>query len=69
MYMKTSLHILKKRFLNEKYTGIKFEFYLSRCTKNVHMGLNCSILALHEHDRVISDIEELWLLKRGDTKF
>ena len=63
MYMKTFLHILK-RFLNEKYPGITFDFYLSRRTKNVHMGLNCSILTLHEHDEIISDIEEVWLLKR-----
>ena len=33
------------------------------------MGLNCSILTLHEHDQITSDIEEIWLLKRQDRKF
>ena len=66
--MKTFLHIFK-RFLNEKYPKINFEFCLSRCSKNVHMGLNCSILTLHEHDQITSDIEEIWLLKRQDRKF
>ena len=68
MFMKTFLHILK-RFLNEKYPVINFEFYPSRRSKNVHMELNCSILKLHEQNRVIPDIEGLWLLKRQDTKF
>ena len=58
--MKTFLHILK-RILNEKN--------LSRRTKNVHMGLNCSILTLREYDQNISHIEEIWLLKRQHTKF
>ena len=66
--MKTFLRILK-RFLNEKYPGIEFDSYLSHRTKYVHMGMNCSILTLHEHDQTISDIEEIWLLKRQDTKF
>ena len=67
MYIKTFLHTLR-RVLNEKYQDINFEFYLSRRTKNVHMGLNCSVLTLHEHDQIISDIKEIWLLKRQDIK-
>ena len=66
--MKIFLHILK-RFSNEKYRNINFEFYLSPHSKNVLMGRNCSILTLREHDQIISDIEEIWLLKRQDTKF
>ena len=65
--MKISLHILKRR-LCEKYRDISFEFYLSRHTKNVHMRLNCSLRTLHEHEHIISDIEEIWLLKRQDMK-
>ena len=66
--MKTFFHILK-RFLNEKYPVINFELYPSRRTMNVNMVLNCSILKLHEQNRVIPDIEGFWLLKRQDTKF
>ena len=68
MHMKTFLHASKK-FLNEKYAPIDFEFYLSRLTQNVHMELNCSLLTLCEYDQIISDIEELWLMKKQDTKF
>ena len=33
------------------------------------MGLNYSLLILHEYEQIISDIEELWLMKRHDMKF
>ena len=66
--MKTFLHILK-RCLCEKYPDISFEFYLSHRTKNVHMKLNCSLLTLREHEQIISDIEEIWPLRRQDMKF
>ena len=66
MHMKTFLHILKRR-LCEEYPDILFEVYLSRRTKNVYMGLNCTLFILHEHEQIISDIEEIWLLKRKYT--
>ena len=56
--MKTLLHILKRR-LCEKYHDKSLEFYFPRRTKNVHMGLNCSLLTLCEHEQIISDIEEI----------
>ena len=62
------LHFLKK-FLNGKYPHIDFDFYLSRCAQNVRMGFNYSLLTLHEHEQIISDIEELWLMKIHDMKF
>ena len=33
------------------------------------MFISDFILTLHEHDQIISDIEEIWLSKRQDTKF
>ena len=35
------------------------------------MGLNYSLLTLHEYEQIISDIEELWLwlMKKHDIKF
>ena len=62
------LHFLKK-FLNGKYSHIDFDFYLSRCAQNVRMGFNYSLLTLSEHEQIISDIEELWLMKIHDMKF
>ena len=61
--MKAFLHFLKK-FLNNKYPHVDFDFYLSRHAQNVQMGLNYSLLTLHEYEQIISDIEELWHVKR-----
>ena len=66
--MKTFLHVLKK-VLNEKYPQTDFEFYLSRRTKNVDMGLNYNLLALHEQKEIIFDIEKLWSRRRQDMSF
>ena len=68
MHMKAFLHFLEK-FLNGKYPLVDFDFYLSCHAQNVHMGLNHSLLTLHEYEQIISDIEELWLMKRHDMKF
>ena len=68
MHMIAFLHFLKK-FLNGKYPYIDLDFYPSRCAQNVHMGFNYSLLTLHEHEQIISDIEELWLMKIHDMKF
>ena len=68
MHMITFLHASKK-FLNEKYAHIDFDVYLSRRTQNVYLELNCSLLTFCEYDQIISDTEELWLMKKQDTKF
>ena len=68
MHMKAFLHFLKK-LLNYKYPYIDFDCYLTHCAQNVHMGLNYSLLTLHEYEQIISDIEKLWLVKRHDMKF
>ena len=68
MHVKTFLHFLKK-FLNEKYPHIDFEFYLLCRAQYVHMGLNYGLLTLHEYEQIISDIEGLWRMKRHDMKF
>ena len=68
MHMKAFLHFLK-RFLIDKYPHMDFDFYLTCCSQNVHMDLNYSLLALHENEQIISDIEDLWLMKKHGTKF
>ena len=65
MHIKKAYLNFIKKFLNGKY----FDFYLSRRAQNVHMGLNYSLLTLREYEQVISDIEELWLMKIHDMKF
>ena len=54
-------HFLKK-FLNDKYLHIDFDFHLLRRAQNVHMGLNYSLLTLLEYEQIISDFQELWLM-------
>ena len=68
MHMNAFVYFLKK-FLNDKYPHIDFDFYLSRRVQNVHMGLNYSLLTLREYEQIIPDIEELWIMKRHDMKF
>ena len=63
MHVKAFLHFLKK-FLNDKYPRIDFDFYLLRRAQNAHIGLNYSLLTLHIYEQIISDIDELWLMKR-----
>ena len=58
MHMKAFLHFFKK-LLNYKYPYIDFDFYLTHYVQNVHMGLNYSLLTLHEYEQIISDIEKL----------
>ena len=68
MNVKTFLYALKN-FLAEKYRHIEFEFYMSRHAKNVHMGLNYSLLELEEHKNFFFDIEECCLSRRQDMSF
>ena len=55
--------------MNEKYPSVDFDFYVSTCAKNVDMGLNSNILTLHDHDQIISGIEEICLQKRQNMNF
>ena len=62
------MHVLKILF-NEKCAHIDFDFYISSRTQNAHMGLNFGLLTLCEYKQTISDIEELWLMKKQDKKY
>ena len=62
--MKTFLFVLEW-ILKEKYPNVKFGFYLSTWSKNVHMGLDCNLLCLPEHVDIISDIENIWQKRKG----
>ena len=68
MHIKAFLHFFEK-FLNDKYPHVDFDFDFLRRAQNVHMGLNYSLLTLHGYEQIISDIEELWLIKRHNGKF
>ena len=67
MHMKAFLHFLKK-LLNDKYPHIDFGFYFSRRTQSVHIGLNFSLLILHEYEQIFLILSN-FVLKKDDKKF
>ena len=47
--------------LKEMYPHISIEFYASRRKSYIHMGLEKALLSYPEHNRILKDIEEIWL--------
>ena len=68
MFMKTFLIILKN-CLKKDYPDVKVEFYVSRRSKFVHMGLDIPINKIARSDELVKDIEKIWLEKSQDNKF
>ena len=68
MFMKTFLIILKN-CLKKDYPNVEAEFYLSRRSKFVHMGLDMPINKITHYEEFIRNIENLWLQKKQDDKF
>ena len=63
MYMKTFLIILKNR-LSEKYPDVSIDFYVSRRSKFVHMGLDMAFYTYTKCFEMIAFIESLWKKKK-----
>ena len=49
-----------EKVLEYKYPHIKFDFYLSRRKRYVHMGLDKALFSYPEHVNILRDIEEFW---------
>ena len=64
MYMKTFLIALDKA-LKKDHSDLKFEFYLSRRSKFVHMGLDVPLIAIENHQEIIDFIEKYWNEKKN----
>ena len=68
MYMRTFLIALDKA-LKKDHSDLKFEFYLSRRSKFVHMGLDVPLISISKHQEIINFIEKYWHDKKTDDKF
>ena len=66
--MKTFLIALDK-VLKKDHADLKFEFYLSRRSKFVHMGLDVPLISIENHQEIIKFIEKYWNDKKTDDKF
>ena len=68
MCMRTFL-IMLKNVLKKDYPDIKIEFYISRRSKCVHMGLDVHLNKIECCEQLIEDIEKFCLVKKQDDKF
>ena len=68
MGMRYFLMCLEKE-MRKRYTEIRFSFYFSKLKKNVHMGLDMSLLNYSNCFKIVSDIENIWLEKKTDDTY
>ena len=68
MYMKTFL-ICLSNVLKKDHPDIKLEFYVSRRSKFVHMGLDVPLNNIRNYEKILREIEGLWNIKKTDDKF
>ena len=62
---------LLERNMRIKYPDLYVQFYISRRSKNIHMGLNCALLSIVNNQLLISDSYKHWLSRNWnfDVKF
>ena len=63
MYMRAFLIALEK-VLKKDHADIKFEFYLWRRSKFVHMGLDEPLITIPNHNDIMEFLEKYWEKKR-----
>ena len=63
MYMRAFLIALEK-ILKKDHADIKLEFYLSRRSKFVHMGLDEPLITIPNHNDIMEFLEKYWEKKR-----
>ena len=55
--------------MRKRYTETRFSFYFSKWKKNVHMGLDMSLLNYSNCCKMVFDIENIWLEKKTDGTY
>ena len=65
MYMKAFLVALKQ-CVKKDYPNTEFEFYLSRRSKFVHMGLDVPLISINKYHELIQFIKEYWEENKED---
>ena len=68
MNIKSFLLVLKST-LNEKYANLKVNFYVSRCNRYVHMGLDQPLHSISYYEKLINDIESIWTATKHNDSF
>ena len=66
--MRTFLIALDKA-LKKDHADLEFEFYLSRRSKFVQMGLDVPLISIKKYQEIIKFIENYWNDKKTDDKF
>ena len=66
--MRTFLIALDKA-LKKDHADLEFEFYLSRRSKFVQMGLDVPLISIKNYQEIIKFIENYWNDKKTDDKF
>ena len=66
--MKAFLVALADR-AKKDYPDYDFEFYVSRCSKFVHMGLDVPLIVLKDHWKIIEFIRKYWDESKEDDLF
>lgn len=66
--MKLFLIFLKNE-LWKMYAEVEFHFCLPKRKKNVHMGLPMAIFSYTDCQKIVSDIEGIWLSKKITITF
>ena len=55
-----------ERLLKERYSHIPFEFYGSRRKKNIHFGLEKSLVSYENYANAIRDIQEFFKKQKNE---
>ena len=55
--------------VKKDYPDINFEFYLSRRSKFVHMGLDMPLISIAKHREILDFIEDFWNENKEDDLF
>ena len=68
MFMKAFLVALSDR-VKKDYPDYDFEFYVSRQSKFVHMGIDIPLISMREHRKIIDFIRQYWNENKEDDIF
>ena len=55
--------------MKKRYPEICFEFYLPKWKKNVHMGIDISLMNYTNCLKIVSDIKDIWISKKTNNGY
>ena len=67
MLINKHVRILEKH-TNSLFPNLKINFYVSKRSKYVHMGLDLPLFSIKDHDRTINEIKE-FMFDELDERF